>query len=170
MPIDDCPHTFHHLVTEILPAHMQRMRQAIGSPNALGQFGTRGIGPKTILKRWNRSTDPSGCYVLLDNDTPIYVGISRSIVQRLTDHIKGGDNFTATLAYKMARAEHPTSQTANDAMKDASFMSIFAKNKDYLTTLHVAFIDISDPIELCLFEIYCAMQLDTCRWNTFRTH
>lgn len=34
----------------------------------------------------------------------------------------------------------------------------------------VAFIEIENPLELYLFEAYCAMELNTCQWHTFRTH
>ncbi len=170
MAIDDCPYSFQQLAAEILPAHMDRMRQALSSPHSMVEFGTRGIGEKTILKRLNRRSDFSGCYVLLEAKTPLYVGISRTIVQRLCSHVKGADYYTATLAYRMAVAEYPNRQTANQAMKDAEFMRLFAEKKEYLKALHVAFIEMTDPVEMYLFEAYCAMQLDTSVWNTFRTH
>ena len=170
MPIDDCPHTFQTLATDVLPAHMARLREAIASPISMRDFGTKGIGPATILKRLHRNSDFSGCYVLLDGGDPIYVGISRKIVRRLLDHTKGGDYYTATLAYRMAKVEHPNSQTANDAMKDAAFMALFESKKAHIASLNVAFIGLDDPIEMYLFEVYCAMELDTFRWNSFRTH
>jgi hypothetical protein len=34
----------------------------------------------------------------------------------------------------------------------------------------VAVIEIENPVELYLFEIYYAMELDTVKWNTIRTH
>ena len=40
----------------------------------------------------------------------------------------------------------------------------------YLRSLNVAFIEIGNPLELYLFEAYCAMELDTSEWNTFETH
>ena len=34
----------------------------------------------------------------------------------------------------------------------------------------VAFVEIPNPLELYLFEAYCAIALDTSEWNTIRTH
>ena len=170
MPIDDCPHTFQALARDVLPAHMVRMREAIASPISMQDFGTKGIGPATILNRLQRDSDFSGCYVLLGGEEPIYVGISRKIVQRLLNHTRGRDYYTATLAYRMAKVEHPNAQTAKEAMKDAAFVALFESKKAHIASLNVAFIEIDDPIEMCLFEVYCAMELDTSRWNSFRTH
>lgn len=169
MAIDGCKHSFHNLASKVLPAHMNRMREAISQPHSMGGFGVTGIGAKTILKRLKKQRDFSGCYVLLGRRGSIYVGISRSVVQRLLGHVKGTDYYTATLAYKMARKEHGIDQTANEAMKDDAFMRRFAAKKDFLKTLHVAFIEIDDPIGMHLFEVYCAMELDTSFWNSFRT-
>ena len=170
MTIDGCNNSFDVLASEVLPARMERMREAIRQPHRMADYAVRGDGPKTILKRLNKQEDFSGCYVFLDDNTPIYVGISRSLVQRLLYHVKGADYYTATLAYRMARAEHGNAQTAKEAMKDADFMRLFGAKKDFLKTLRVAFIEMNDPIEMYLFEVYCAMQLDTSNWNSFRTH
>ncbi len=170
MPIDSCPHTFRALANEMLPADMTRMRRAMSSPLNMLDFGTRGIGPKTILKKLDKQEDFSGCYVLLDGGVPVYVGISRSIVARLESHMKGADYYTATLAYRMAVVDFPHKLTANEAMKDAEFMRLFSAKRDLLRTFQVAFIEMHDPITMCLFEVYCAMELDTATWNSFRTH
>jgi len=55
-------------------------------------------------------------------------------------------------------------------MKDDDFLRLFAARRDSLKTLHVAFIETDDPFDMYLFEVYCAMELDTCRWNSLRTH
>jgi hypothetical protein len=57
-----------------------------------------------------------------------------------------------------------------DAMKDAAFMQAFNEAQALLRDCSVAFIEIDNSLELYLFEAYCAMELDTCEWNTFRTH
>jgi hypothetical protein len=65
------------------------------------------------------------------------------------------------VAHEMTRAE---------AMKDAAFRQAFNEAQQLLRGCSVAFIEIPNPLELYLFEAYCAMALDTCEWNTFRTH
>ncbi len=68
---------------------------------------------------------------------------------------------TDKTGHKMKRA---------DAMLDPVFRTAFDQAKALLRDCSAAFIDIENPLELYLFEAYCAMELDTCEWNTFRTH
>lgn len=170
MAIDDCPYTFKELASAVLPDDMQRMRRAMKTPFSIGDCGQKGIGSKTVLHRLGRSEDFPGCYVFQDGRKPIYVGISRKVVQRLLNHTKGRDYYSASLAYRMTCEERGKNQSANDAMKDRAFMAVFESKKAYIASLNVAIIEIEDPIEMYLFEVYCAMQLNTSRWNSFRTH
>lgn len=55
-------------------------------------------------------------------------------------------------------------------MKDPAFQRHFNAAKTYLSSLNVAYVEIFNPLELYLFEAYCAMELDTSTWNTFETH
>ncbi len=55
-------------------------------------------------------------------------------------------------------------------MNDPAFRAAFEEAQTLLRGCTVAFIEIPNPLELYLFEAYCAMELDTCEWNTFRTH
>ena len=50
------------------------------------------------------------------------------------------------------------------------FRAAFNEAQALLRTCTVAFIEIPNPLEQYLFEAYCAMELDTAEWNTFRTH
>jgi DNA-binding TFAR19-related protein (PDSD5 family) len=56
------------------------------------------------------------------------------------------------------------------AMKDAAFQTAFDNARERLRRMSVAFIEIQNALELHLFELYCAMELGTGEWNTFRTH
>jgi len=57
-----------------------------------------------------------------------------------------------------------------DAMNHDEFKAYFSGAKNYIAGMSVAFIEISNDLELYLFEVYCSMELDTSLWNTFRTH
>ena len=170
MTIDNCKYFFANLASQILPGHMERMRQAIAKRYPMELFGSKGIGPKSILERLGRSTDFSGCYVLLRKTEPIYVGISRTVVQRLTQHVKGRTHYDASLAYRIASENLTHSLQREAAMNDPAFKEEFRKAQDYLRSLNVAFIEIHNDLELYLFEVYCAMELNTSKWNSFRTH
>jgi hypothetical protein len=82
----------------ILPGDMARLRAALAAPIPMSLFCKKGFGVKSILSCLQRSGDFSGCYVLLREGTPFYVGISRTVVQRLRQHVTGNTHFDASLA------------------------------------------------------------------------
>ena len=55
-------------------------------------------------------------------------------------------------------------------MNQPTFQREFDEAQLYLRSLQVAFIEIQNPLELYVFEVYAAIELDTHQWNTFRTH
>jgi hypothetical protein len=123
-----------------------------------------------MLGRLGRDRDFSGCYVLMRDRKPFYVGISRGVVGRLRQHGKGTTHFDASLAYRMACEKMPHELTRDEAMKDPDFRRAFDEAQTLIRHSSVAFVEISNPLELYLFEAYCAIELDTSEWNTFRTH
>jgi hypothetical protein len=174
MSLHDCPHTFAELATSILPDHMRRMRESMQRPWEMTNFSSPGIGVGRILKSLNLNEDFSGCYVLLDGRLPIYVGISRGVIGRLRQHVFGKTHFDANLAFRIAIEKHPNSEisrlTRANAMMNESFGVSFAEAQAYLRSLNVASIAIPNPLVLYVFEAYCAIELDTHRWNSFETH
>jgi hypothetical protein len=174
MTIDGCTRTFEELTTRILPAYMAELRTAMRADVPLAEFSVKGDGPVTLQKRYGLSCDPRGCYVLIDHGRPVYVGISKHVIARLLDHVRGGDHFTATLAYRIAAAGHPHAMTAADAMTDSSFRAAFDEARGLLSAMTVAWVAVENPLELYVFEAYAAMELDTGTdsggWNTFATH
>ena len=170
MAIDKCPHTFEELAGMRLPAQMKELRRAMRSPHPMAEFGQTAVGPKTLLHRMGRSKDFAGSYVLMRGSRPVYVGISRVVIHRIMQHVKGRTHYDASLAYRMACEGNAHTLTRDQAMKRPSFRKAFEAAKHRLRRMKVAFVEIEDPVELHLFEVYCAIKLDTARWNTFRTH
>src|ERR1019366_4684734 len=170
MPIDACTSTFAEMAAIILPGDMAKLRAALAAPLPMFSFCKQGFGVRSILSGLRRSNDFTGCYVLLREGKPFYVGISRTVVQRLRQHVTGNTHFDASLAYLMATTKTGHDMKRSDAMQDAAFRIAFEKARELLRDCSVAFIEIDNPLELYLFEAYCAMELDTCEWNTFRTH
>ena len=123
-----------------------------------------------VAKQLGLSRDFSGCYVLLEEERPVYVGISRKVLGRLRQHLRGKTHFDASLAYAVAQRRYPIDGHRSTVMEHPEFQSAFAEAKAYLRGLRVAFVEIDNPLELYLFEAYAAMQLGTYEWNTFRTH
>ena len=107
MPIDNCPYTFAELTKRVLPKQMAAMRRAMTRPEPMSLFDRTGIGPKAILDRLARSEDFPGCYVMMRGRSPVYVGISRVVVHRLIQHVKGRTHYDASLAYRMACERRP---------------------------------------------------------------
>lgn len=170
MVIDGCSNTFAELAETVLPKHMENMRRAMQHPRPLAEFCAPGVGIKTIAKRLGRTCDFSGCYVILRGNAPFYVGISRGAIGRLRQHGTGRTQFDASLAYRMAYEKVPHKLTRKAAMETSEFRQAFEGAKRLLAGANVAFVEITNPLELYLFEAFCAMELDTCEWNTFRTH
>lgn len=170
MPIDCCPHSFRALAGKVLPARMREMRATMKKPLPMKCFAIDGVGVKTILSDLGRSEDFSACYVMLSRGRPVYVGISRKVISRLRQHVRGTTHFDASLAYRMAEAKNPHDQQRSEAMRRPAFKKEFLKAQSYLKGLQVAIVEIPDDLELYLFEVYCSMELDTAKWNTFKTH
>lgn len=170
MPIDGCTSTFEEMAATVLPEDMARLRSALAAPLPMSFFCEHGLGVKSILTKLRRRRDFSGCYVLVREGKAFYVGISRTVVQRLRQHVTGKTHYDASLVYQMATGKTAHEMTRADAMQDAAFRVAFDEAKALLRDCSVAFIEIDNPLELYLFEAYCAMELDTCEWNTFRTH
>jgi predicted GIY-YIG superfamily endonuclease len=167
MFLDGCPHTFQVLANKVLPAHMAKMNKAMANPIKMSVLLT---GKRATLKKLVKEKDFSGCYVLLKNHKPFYVGISRSVIRRLSQHVKGNTHYSASLAYRMACYQNPHELHRNSAMENLQFQKEFEKSKIELRSMEVAIIEINNPVELYLFEVFCALKTGTHRFNTFATH
>lgn len=170
MAIDNCSYSFDDLARRVLPDYLGRLRTSMENRTQMADFAVRGVGVKTLLKKHSHTEDFSGCYVFVEKKKPIYVGISRTVFKRLLQHVKGKTHFDASLAYRIAVSEHEHTITRSRRMKTSEFQKLFGRAKDYLAELDVAYVEISNPLELYVFEPFCAMALDTHQWNTFRTH
>jgi predicted GIY-YIG superfamily endonuclease len=177
MPVDACSSSFAELAAVVMPGYMAQLRKAMTAPHQLADFSTPGVGIRTILKRLGRRSDLAGCYVIMQEGRPMYVGISRGVVSRLRQHCNGTSHFSATLAYSVAKRKLSQSSvgkthgvTRDAAMKNVAVREAFDAARQLLRNGSVAFIEIANAVELHLFEVYAAIELDTGEWNTFRTH
>ena len=170
MPIDNCTYTFEELSRTVLPRLFDELRRSMASPLSASTF----VGPKSttkeLLSRVSRTTDFPGCYVFLDGEDPVYVGISRSVLKRLVQHLNFDSHYSASLVYRMATEDYPHEMKRDQAMRDEQFREIFFSAQDRLRNMNVAYVEINNDLELYVFEVFAAMKLDTDTWNTFRTH
>lgn len=170
MPIDNCPHTFEALAAEVLPGYFASLEAAIAQPMPAKALASMKSASQAALTAVGRQSDFPGCYVFIDGNKPIYVGISRTVVRRLVQHLNTDTHFTASLVYRMASKHYPHELRRAQAMKDDQFKQAFLQTQGRLQAMSFAFIEIQNDLELYAFEVYAAMALDTDLWNTFRTH
>lgn len=115
--------------------------------------------------------DFKGLYVFFHDKTPIYVGISKGVIGRILQHVKGHSHNTSTLAYTIGILRHQllTGEKYIGARKEFDFKANVTPVKEFLLKQRIAFLPVQNTEELYLFEIYCAMQLQ-CFLNKFETH
>ncbi len=170
MAINGCQQKFADLAQNELPKLMAEMQSAIATATPMNDFLKPKQGVKTLLRNHRRKADFSGCYVLIEHGKPLYVGISRQVFRRLWHHGRGTKHFSATLAYSMAAHGFVSVLSRNERMEDEEFLNLFQLSKERIQKCHFAFVEIQNDLILYLFEAYCAMELDTYEWNTFKTH
>jgi hypothetical protein len=170
MPIDGCRYKFEKLTSDILPTYYKALQAARLSAVDARIFEGHKSASRKLLGSLNRDKDFPGCYVFYEDGTARYVGISRTVVRRLTQRLSSGSAFSASLAYASAKEAHPIDGNPDTRMKDLEFAKVFNKMQDRLRSMRVTSIEMEDdPVTMYLFEVYAAMKLDT-EWNHFRTH
>ncbi len=95
---------------------------------------------------------------------PKYVGISRNIIQRLRQHGWGKIHNHCTLAYLMARADHPGKKT-----RTAFDPGLFDQYKNCIKQYKVVIYKEDVDYNLYFYEVILAGIFQT-PWNNFRTH
>jgi GIY-YIG catalytic domain len=170
MSIDNCPYDFDRLANERMALRFGELKSAMVRPlNAAGLVGYKSA-TKEELQFLDKPADFAGCYVFLNIDIPVYVGISRTVVRRLAQHLNHVSHHSASLVYRMASRVYDHELKREQAMADDRFRDAFLSAQQQLQKMRVAFIEVPDDVELYLFELYAAMKLNTSQWNTFRTH
>lgn len=125
MHVDGCPHTFEELADRVLPGHLERLRAALQEPWPASVFAVPMTGPKALAVQFGLGRDFSGCYTLLEDQRPAYVGISRNVLGRVRQHVLGRSHFDASLAYLIAQRRRPTKGKRAANMENADFRAAF---------------------------------------------
>ncbi|MDR6763805.1 putative GIY-YIG superfamily endonuclease [Flavobacterium sp. 2755] len=138
------------------------IQDGIIKKNWLRQYKTKGGKIKTDFK---------GLYIYIHQNTPIYVGISKGVIGRTLQHLKGHSHNTSTLAFNIGliRYEIEKGEKYIGKRKQFDFKLDVTPAKEFLLKQRIAFIPIENDEEMYLFEIYCAMKLQ-CYLNKFETH
>ena len=116
-----------------------------------------------------------GIYVFYEDDKPIYVGRSRNLSQRFKQHRQQSSNHnSATFAFMIAKQDAAKKKlnihkTREELQIDPDFLPFFKNAKKRVSEMKIQVIDIDDPVEQTLFEVYAALELKTL-YNNWKTH
>jgi len=122
-------------------------------------------------KKGKEKEDFKGIYVFYTNEKPFYIGISKSVVDRVNQHLKGGSHNSSSMAFSIGKVlfeikhEIPFEETR----KAFQFEKYVRPVQDFLKKQRVSFLHVENDEELYLFEVYCAMKFG-CELNKFETH
>jgi len=115
--------------------------------------------------------DFKGLYVFIHDGKPFYFGISKKVLRRIIQHVKGEDQSKATLAYNIGLKYYKLKNNSFylGRRTDFDFKKYVDPIKMFLMKQKVAFFKIEDDNELYFFELYCALKYKTIL-NSFETH
>lgn len=117
-----------------------------------------------------------GIYVFYEDGQPLYVGRSDHLRARLLQHGQAsGRSETAPFAFNIAKEEFRARRPDCDSMfrkvlaEDPEFAPLFCKAKRRVRRMEIRVVEIQDPYEQTIFEVYAHLKLGT-RFNSFENH
>lgn len=154
------------LITDQFP---DLLKQLCNAPKKrVSEYFCRGKGIVNHLARLvDNNSDFQGIYMFYEDSIPIYVGISKHVIERLGQQTKSKSHNKASLAIRILQDRHQ--EEFENFQRNGFTNEIIARGLDYIQQLEFAFLPISDSNTLYLFEVYAALELD-CKYNSFDTH
>lgn len=119
--------------------------------------------------------EAAGIYLFSDKK-PVYVGQTRNLRARLRNHTAAAATENqASFAFLVGKVDAEAAgidlKRARKILEaDPHFAEHFREAKARVAKMNVRWIELDDPIERTLFEIYAALALDTVAFNSFETH
>ncbi len=117
-----------------------------------------------------------GIYVFYEAGEPLYVGRSDHLRARLLQHGRasggpGNAHFAFNVAKKKFRKTHPycAPRPRKDLAEEPEFASLFSEAKRRVRRMGIRVVEIQDPIEQTIFEVYAHLKLGT-PFNSFENH
>lgn len=132
--------------------------------------------PKHTVADHPKVPSVPGIYLFSEDGRPIYVGQSRKLSRRLRFHTRltskqNQASFAFNIAKREARKAGLDIKRFRKALEaDPGFAEHFAEAKARVRSMEVQFIELEDPIERTLFEVYASLALKTTEFNKFETH
>ena len=110
-------------------------------------------------------TERPGVYLLSESDRPLYVGRTRDMRGRLSDH-RSSAVTRATLTVKMARIEtnRPATCAAGNSARDlyrhdSTFKTQFGRARRRIRAMQVRYVIENDDVRQAMLEIYASVEL-----------
>ena len=157
-------HTEFQAMIDNMPKYLQKLEEceAIGLDSRVDR---RALRKKLPCK---------GIYVLFESGIPMYVGRSNKLAGRLLEHSQlSGDSETASFAFNIAKIEFAGSDTLSttrrDLQRDDVFQRHFQEAKERVRKMSVRAVEVKDPIEQTILEVYIHLLLET-PFNSFENH
>ncbi len=109
--------------------------------------------------------DTPGIYVFYDDGTPVYVGRTRKLRQRLRAHVCDSHN-SASYALKRTRAAHGLAATYTKSMSrkviatEEPYRQTFLDEIAKIKGMRIRFLEVQDPIEQYLLELLASLKFE----------
>ena len=123
-----------------------------------------------------------GIYVFHLGDNPVYVGSTDRMRRRLQEHgRRSSTHNSATLAFAMAsliaadqEMDSIDAFSRDKLQHDPEFKKWFDATNEMVRSMGIRVVEVNDPIEQAVFEVYAALELGTTReqgyFNDFENH
>ncbi|RHX90285.1 endonuclease [Leptospira yasudae] len=156
---------FEQIAQITLPNYFKELSARLKNPLPMKLFSKEGLGETAIfssitnhfgLKNYE---DFPGCYVFSERGNIQYISVTKSISTRIRQHLKGTNH--SPLAYQIAKNKLDMGLSRNLCMQNDRFLEEHRRAQELISTWDLAVIEIADPIERRLFEVYAALKLNT---------
>ena len=111
-----------------------------------------------------------------ENGMPLYVGRSNRLRERILEHGRPSSvHNSATFAFLLAVEEAKKlgreckSMTRDLLQVNPEFKDLYLQAKNRVSDMKIRAIEVIDPIDQTVFEVYAALKLRT-RYNSFENH
>ena len=117
----------------------------------------------------------SGIYLFSECDQHLYVGRSRNIRKRYSNHsLPSSNHYSASFAFLLMKEKIKETHGCEELKKKREDLTndhadLFSKEKKRVKGMQFRFVEEKCPVRQALLEIYCAVELDT-DYNSFETH
>lgn len=132
---------------------------------------------KVYSREDSRHFPNNGIYAFFENGNALYVGRTDRMKERVKEHGRlGSRHNSATFAFILAKEVAEKSpkkidleQDRDVLERDPAFKPIYDEMKERVSKMQIRVVEVEDPIDQTIFEVYAALELDTPH-NEWKNH